>query len=134
VYPHRKLSTGHKSGECARQGWFAQREVSLSPVRAGVGKCGARLEILLRGPTQWCVEIWGGASRHNNRNRWCWKGEARKDVAKTSQAETSMDSAVKPKKIKELQLSSVPRFYSGTSLTRYYKCCCCREVRYWVLC
>jgi len=28
--------------------------------RAGVRKCGARFETLLRGPTQWCVEIFEG--------------------------------------------------------------------------
>jgi len=27
---------------------------------AGVSKCGARLETLLRGLTQWCVEIFQG--------------------------------------------------------------------------
>jgi len=29
----------------------------VTVVRAGVSKCGARLETLLRGPTQWCAEI-----------------------------------------------------------------------------
>ena len=28
--------------------------------RAGVSKCGAQFEIFLRGPTQWCVEIFEG--------------------------------------------------------------------------
>jgi len=33
--------------------------------RAGVGKCGAQLEILLRGPNQWCVGILRGCIKAN---------------------------------------------------------------------
>ena len=29
-------------------------------IRAGVSKCGARFETFLRGPTQWCVDIFSG--------------------------------------------------------------------------
>jgi len=38
--------------------------------RAGLSKCGARLEALLRGPIQWRVQkVLSGASSHIDRNR-----------------------------------------------------------------
>jgi len=41
--------------------------------RAGLSKWRARLEALLRGPTQWRVQkFWGGSSNHNDWNHeWC---------------------------------------------------------------
>jgi len=44
-----------------------------------------------------CRNFWGGASRYNDRNRWCYKGEARKGDVKTSPAKNSMDR-VNPEK------------------------------------
>jgi len=32
----------------------------LTELRAGVSKCGTGLKTLLRGPTQWCVQIFEG--------------------------------------------------------------------------
>jgi len=49
-------------------------------VRAGLSKCGARLEAFLRGPTQWLVrKLFKRASSHNHRNGelW-WKSGVRK--------------------------------------------------------
>jgi len=67
-------------------------------IRAGVSKCGAQFETLLRGTTQWFegafrLRVHQGVMIEIGRR---YKGEARKGDTKTSQAETSMDSAVKP--------------------------------------
>ena len=79
-----------------------------------------------------CRTLWGCASSHNDKNRWCQKGEVRKGDAKTSPAETSMDSAVKPNESKNynrLNNSSLARYIpdqkEGTSVVP--------AERYWLL-
>jgi len=53
--------------------------------RAGVSKCGARFETLLRVPTQWCAErFWGGVPRCSDRNRWCYKNTLQRRLQRTA--------------------------------------------------
>ena len=68
--------------------------------RAGVSKCVAQFETLLRGPTQWCVEIFEGAHQGAMIEISDVTKRGPKGDAKTSLAETSRDSAAKPHKSK----------------------------------
>ena len=68
--------------------------------RAGpaLASAGPDLKHFCGAPLSGVEKFLRGASRHNDRNRWCYEGEARKGDAKTSPVENSMDSAIKPNK------------------------------------
>jgi len=100
-------------------GLWTPASVIVAARRVGVSKCGARFETLFRG-------AW-----RNDSNQWCYKGEARKGDTKTSRAETSIDSTVKPNKLKNCNPSSLatqlPDLKGVTSVVPA-ECSTCSEV------
>ena len=73
VHRRCKVMVGSRNGFVALIKQVAPEVVS----RAGLNKCGARLEALLRGTTQWSEQKFlSRASSHNARNRRCERARA----------------------------------------------------------
>jgi len=98
--------------------------------RPGVSKCGARFETLLRGPTQWCIEIFEGVNQ-GVMIEICGVTKARPEMVTARPLQQRLQWTAPLKSINRrlkplINTSSLARHLPDQS----YECSTCREERY----